>query len=63
MNNIKATGPASGATEFDINLPTPEEMAAQLQPQFNQDQAETIAAEVYQPLREMLRDIVLRDVR
>ena len=31
-------------------LLTPAEMALRLEPEFGQDQAETIAAEVYQPI-------------
>ena len=51
------------ASGIDIGLPTPVEVAVSLGEEFSHDQAAAIAAEVYQPLRDMLRHLVLLGVR
>ncbi len=45
--------------ELDIGLPSSVEVARQLEGCFNQEQAETIAEYVYQPLRELLRNYII----
>ncbi len=46
-----------------IDLPTPAEVAAALGASMPEDQATAIAAEVYQPIRNLLRSLALRGVR
>ncbi len=52
-----------GKLALDINMPTPEQVAVQLEIDgFTVNQAGSIAAEVYQPIRGMLRSLALRHV-
>lgn len=45
---------------MDVTLPTPNEVSKQLQGNFTEDQAADIAQYVYQPLRESLRELMLK---
>lgn len=47
---------------IDIDLPTPVEMAERLKSDFTDAQAEAIAAEIYQPLRDFIRNDALKGV-
>ena len=51
--------------EFDIDLPSPVAVAnaLELNSSLTQEQAVSIAAEVYQPLRNLLKELALRPVR
>lgn len=60
LDDVVASGVRAG---LDINLPTPAEVASSLMGHFCEDQANAIAAEVYQPIRDMLKDLALRGIR
>lgn len=44
----------------DIDLPTPQEVAALLSLNFSEDQANDIAEHLYQPLRELIRQLAAK---
>lgn len=48
--------------EIDIDLPTPVEVARELENSFTTEQAEDIAQYVYQPLREVVKGLCLKGV-
>lgn len=59
---IEAMGNASVGerVELDIDMPTPEEIAIRLEGNgFTAEQASAVAAEVYQPIRNMLRMLMI----
>ena len=49
--------------EFDIDIPTPVEVAAQLEGSFNREQAEAIAEHVYQPIRDALKSYIISNLK